>query len=206
MRVSAFRSLSMTRIDRPEALRLLDRAIDLGAHQRREPLGGLVQDQQARVGHQRATDGEHLLLAARKLAAEVALPLRELREQRVHALERPRRRARSPGRGRDEVLAHGEVGEDLPPFGHQPEPRLRDAIRGQPVQRLALETDRPGAAARHAHDRAHRRRLAHAVAPEQRHDLARAHRERDAEQHLAAPVGGLEALDFERHAGTSSPR
>jgi hypothetical protein len=42
---------------------------DLLADQRGEALGRFVQDQQPGVGHQRAPDREHLLLAARQLVA-----------------------------------------------------------------------------------------------------------------------------------------
>src|SRR5712671_326114 len=37
---------------------------DLGTDERREPLGRLVEDQEARISHQRAADRQHLLLAA----------------------------------------------------------------------------------------------------------------------------------------------
>src|SRR5207249_8795223 len=40
---------------------------DLGAHERRQPFGGFVEDEQSRVGHQGTPDGEHLLLAAREI-------------------------------------------------------------------------------------------------------------------------------------------
>src|SRR5262247_4514108 len=59
----------------------LHAAPDLGAHERREPFGGLVEDEQARVRHQRATDREHLLLAAGERAAEASRARRELGEQ-----------------------------------------------------------------------------------------------------------------------------
>src|SRR5258708_1193076 len=49
---------------------------DLLAHQRREPLGRLVEDEEVRIGHERPADGEHLLLAARELVAEVFHALR----------------------------------------------------------------------------------------------------------------------------------
>jgi hypothetical protein len=58
------------RAQRPEA------APDLLAHQRRQPLGRLVEDQQARLGDQGAADREHLLLAAGELVAEVVAPSR----------------------------------------------------------------------------------------------------------------------------------
>ena len=50
---------------------------DLLAHQRRQSLGGLVENQQARVGQQRTADRQHLLLAAGQLVAHVLLPLGE---------------------------------------------------------------------------------------------------------------------------------
>jgi hypothetical protein len=39
-------------------------APDVFADQRCQALGGFVQDQQVRVGHERAANGQHLLLAA----------------------------------------------------------------------------------------------------------------------------------------------
>src|SRR5688500_10585436 len=50
-------------------LELRDGAADLLHDDRREALGGLVQQEQARTGAQDPGDGEHLLLAARKLGA-----------------------------------------------------------------------------------------------------------------------------------------
>ena len=55
-----------------------------------ESLGRLVHDQKARIAEERAGDREHLLLAARKLAAAVPAPLGETREGRIDALDRPR--------------------------------------------------------------------------------------------------------------------
>src|SRR5229473_573825 len=46
---------------------------DLAHHQRRQALGGLVQNQQFRVDEQGTADRQHLLLAARELPA-AALP------------------------------------------------------------------------------------------------------------------------------------
>src|SRR5258707_8957579 len=71
-------------------LQLLDRAVDLDADQRRQALRGLVEDEHPRIGHQRAPDRKHLLLAAGELAAEVPAPLGELREEREYARQRPR--------------------------------------------------------------------------------------------------------------------
>src|SRR5213593_607959 len=47
----------------PPRLQAFHAAPDLGADERREPFRRLVEDDQARVRHQRASDREHLLLA-----------------------------------------------------------------------------------------------------------------------------------------------
>src|SRR2546427_12353316 len=66
----------------------LDAAPDLGPDQRGEPLGRLVQDEQARVRHQGAPDREHLLLSPRERDAEAAGAGRQLREQIEDLLDR----------------------------------------------------------------------------------------------------------------------
>ena len=53
---------------------------DLLDDERREPERGLVEQQQLRPAHQRARDGEHLLLAARQRAAALVQALLEARE------------------------------------------------------------------------------------------------------------------------------
>src|SRR5258708_4346970 len=143
---------------------LRDRAVYLRPNERREAFGGLVEDQQARIGHQRAPDGEHLLLAAGELVAVVAMAGLELREERLHAPERPR--AAPPGGG-DEVFADGGGGEDLAAFGHQADARLRDAVGGQAADPLAIKGDHTRLRRGDADDRFDGRGLAHAVAAEQ---------------------------------------
>jgi hypothetical protein len=46
-------------------------APDLARDQRRQAFRGFVEDEHVGVGHQRAADGEHLLLAAGQLLAAV---------------------------------------------------------------------------------------------------------------------------------------
>src|SRR5260370_10488668 len=60
---------------------------DLLDQDRGEAERGLVEQQQARARHERAGNGEHLLLATRKRAAALMQALLEAREQREHALE-----------------------------------------------------------------------------------------------------------------------
>ncbi len=180
---------------------------DLLAHQRREPLGRLVQDQQVRVGHQRAADGEHLLLAARKLVAHVVRALGEPREKLEHSAWGPGIGPRRAVAGkRDQILAHREVGKDLPPFGHQRNAGARDAIGRLALDALAAEADRSAFGARQAHDGAHGGGLAHAVTAQQCRCLAGLDLEIQLEEHLTCPVGGLEIPDLQHQAATSSPR
>src|SRR5512138_2911677 len=66
-------------------------APDLGTHERRQAFGGLVEDEQAWVRHQGASDREHLLLAAGERAAEDARARRELGEQLEDRVDSPGR-------------------------------------------------------------------------------------------------------------------
>ncbi len=64
---------------------------------RREAFERLVEQQQRRVGHQRARDRQHLLLAAGQLIAHVAAPFLDAREQvvdRASESQRPGRATR----------------------------------------------------------------------------------------------------------------
>src|SRR5690606_39080185 len=158
------------------------------------------------VGHERAADGEHLLLAARELVAVVVLAAAEVREELVDPVERPGALSAGPVRGRrDQVLPHREVGEDLPALRDEADAALRDPVRGLPADAAALEADVAAARTHDPHDGAHRGGLAHAVAAEERDDLAGGDVEVHLEEDLALPVGGLEAADLE-HQPASSPR
>ena len=123
----------MTRIDSPSACSAARQAKISARDQRRQALGGLVEDQQRRVGHQRPADRQHLLLAAGELAAAVAAALGQAREQAVDAVEGPARRAAAGGGGGDEVLLDAEGREHLPPLGDQADPGA--GRRGAPAHR-----------------------------------------------------------------------
>ena len=127
-RISAPTFLSITRIDSPLCLEPRQAAPDLGADQRRQALGRLVEDQQPRIGHQRAADRQHLLLAAGELIAHAAAAL----GQRAETARRPapassRRRAATAVASR--FSRTDEIRENLPAFRHQPDAALRDAVR-----------------------------------------------------------------------------
>src|SRR5438876_2960032 len=64
-----------------------DGAADLLHDHRREALGGLIEQQEARTGAQDAPDREHLLLAARELGALALQPLVQVGKQLIDARE-----------------------------------------------------------------------------------------------------------------------
>ncbi len=180
-------------------------APDLGADQRGKALRRLVQHQQARIRHQGPADRQHLLLPAREGAGRLASPLAQTRKQRDDTVERPAAGATvTRAGGGDEIFFDGERRKDPPPFRHQAEAQTGDGMRRQARERLPLEVDPAAARPVEAHDGAHRRRLAHAVAADQRHHFAGPRRHGQAEQHPAAPVAGLDSV--ERQHQCASPR
>ncbi len=76
---------------------------------------------------------------------------------------------------------------------------------GRRSTRRALELDDAVLRRQQAHDGVHGRRLAHAVAPHQGHDLAGVDGELHAEQGLARAVESRELAHAQHHA-VSSPR
>ncbi len=72
-----------------------------------ERAGRLVEDEDARIGHQRAGDGEALALAAREAAAALAdhgvVAIRQFEDEFM--------RARELGRGNDRLDGHGGIGQ-----------------------------------------------------------------------------------------------
>jgi hypothetical protein len=104
---------------------------DLLDELRRQAHRRLVEEQQLRLGHQRAADGEHLLLAAGQRAAFWVL--------RSAAAGTARRRGRvSLGRSslaralvgaHLEVLEHAHAGEDAAALGRLADAHLDDLVR-----------------------------------------------------------------------------
>ena len=63
--------------------------LDLGDDDRRQPFGRLVHDEQLRVGQKRARDRQHLLFAARELAAAMVLAFGKAGKRLVDAIDGP---------------------------------------------------------------------------------------------------------------------
>src|SRR5579859_2785860 len=103
----------------PLPVQLPDEGEELLDRDRRQAERRLVEDQEARLGHQAAADREHLLLAAGERARALRGALLEPRKDVQHPLEVPR--AARPGAAvaaELEVLLHAEVGKHAAAFGN----------------------------------------------------------------------------------------
>ena len=192
----------MTRMARV-ALQRVDGGPDLLADDGGEALGRLVEDEEARVGHQRAADGEHLLLAAGEGAGGLGAALGEAGEELLDAGLGPGAGAGGGG----EVLLDGERREAAAALGDEADAEAGDAVDGEAAGGVAGEGDRAVARAEERGDGADGGGLAHAVAAHEGDDLALGDVEVDAEEGLAGAVEGGDAFEVEerRHAA-SSPR
>ena len=190
--------------DHDERLALVGEAADfeVEALGRRavEVARGLVGEDEAGAVHERARDGDALLLAAGELRRAVAEPLAEpeLFEQR----SRPRLRLaaeRLPadhGRHRD-VLQRRELRQQVVEL--EDEADLLVAELREPVVRLrehvaAAVFYASGGGPVERAEQVEQRALARAALPDDRHHLALAHRERHAAQHLQLARLGLVRL------------
>ena len=157
----------------PAGDQLADRALDVLDDRRLNALGRLVEDQQPRSHRQRAADRELLLLAAREIAAAPAraccfstgnISKMQFRNPRAALLRR---------QAHLQVLLDRQPRKDVAPLRHiadaQRSARGRAAARDAP----AVEGDLARADRQQAHQAPEQRRLADAVAAEQRRARAR---------------------------------
>ena len=141
---------------------------------------------------QRPGDRQHLLLAARERAAGLAQPLLqdgEVREDLVG--DGAVAVALRPG-PHQQVLPHRELGEDAAALRHVGHAEPGDAVGRKALDRGPVELDTPFGGPEQPDQRLHQRRLADAVAPEQRQHLALAELAVDAGQDRDGAVGGVE--------------
>src|SRR5262245_10925095 len=184
---------------RLQAAKLLVQSLD---NERRQALRRLVEEQHLRTSHQRASDREHLLLAAREGARALSPPLEEVGEQLEDALGCPHRRSPvPPGLPRNlEVLPHGQVREDAPVLRHVADPQPSHAEWWQALQVAAAQPDAALARRREPDDALEGRRLAGAIAPEEADDLALADLEGEIDEDVAVSVERVDVQHLEeRH-------
>ena len=180
-------------------------AVEALDHEGREPERDLVHQQEARVGHEPAADGQHLLLAPREVRARLAAALGQHREQLVDSREGPAARPAAVGADQ-QVLLDAQAGEDPAPLGHQHDAAVHQLVRGRPADRRAVEVDGGGGHRQGTRDRAEHRGLAGAVGADDRDRLAFPGFERDVEEGLEASVEGAQAADAQQGHCTSIPR
>ncbi len=133
-----------------------------------DALGRLVEDEKLGLHHQRAGDGELLLLAAGKVAAAAPEHVAEHREERKNLVVDHALGALQRGEAGHQVLAHGEQRKNLAPLRHVAETRLGAQVAGKPGHVVVVPADRAGGDHVLADDGAQKRRLADAVPTEHR--------------------------------------
>ncbi|CAM2160090.1 hypothetical protein PT2222_70073 [Paraburkholderia tropica] len=163
---------------------VLTRAFDHGVDETARHRGAqaereFVEQHHARTAQQRTRHSHHLLLAAAQLSGahvQARFEFGEDIEQRVGREIGEAHVFRDRERGKQAATLDDEAGA-------APRARMRRAR-----ERLAVEQDLAFDLRQEARDGEQRRRLARAVAAEQRDDLARVHVERDVAQDLAAAI------------------
>src|SRR5881409_1872735 len=157
----------------------------------------LVEQHQDRLGHERAVDRQHLLLAAAERPRQLRSPLGQDGEARVHALERPLDRALVGPRVRPhlEVLEDGQLREELAALGNVRDPEAHDFLGGQALDPAPPEADRSARGSGEPGDALEGRGLARSVGAEQGDDGAFEHLERDALERLDTAVERLDSVE-----------
>src|SRR6266567_648158 len=180
------------------ALEHSDNLSDLRDHAWHQTFCRLVQQNDLRLEHHRARDGEHLLLAPGKRAARLIATLGQYRKIFVDLVQElvfsglRHAVAIEPGA---QVLDHRQQAKDPPVLGN-----VRDADPRQPMSRhlgngLPFEPHLAFTWADKAGDGLQGRALADSVAPEQTDDLRLSDFERYTVQDVALAVVGVDILD-----------
>src|SRR6266498_4046645 len=116
---------------------------------RRQPLGGLVEQQDTRIAHEGARHREHLLLAAGEAAPTTPRHLPELGKILEDARDTP---PASPLGADEQVLHHREIAEDTSILGYPADAEPTDLVSGQPLDGLPVEADRAAGDLDETHD------------------------------------------------------
>ena len=185
------------------ALEVTDHREHLADQFRVERRGDLVEQQQARVVHQRPDDRHPLLLAAGE-PVRVAVRLVGQADP-GQPLHRPLARLGGrplvhPGRGERDVAQHGHVREQVVRLEHHADP-LPDLVRIDPRvgDVLAVQPDRAVVDLGEQVDAAQQRRLARAGGADQRHHLVFVHVQAQVVEHHRGAEDLPDVAAFEQH-------
>ncbi len=188
------------------AVDVADRLEDLLDQDGRQPHARLVEQQQARAGHQRPADGEHLLLAARERARDLGQAFLEAREEGEDPLEVGLDPVIAPAVGaHHEVLLDAQTLEDAPALGDMGDPAKHDLVGGHAGQRLVVERDRALPRRHQPGNGLERGRLAGSIVAEDGDDFAAAHLDPDALEGVDLVVEDVETLNLQHGPSACGP-
>ncbi len=186
-------------------IQFFDRLENLFHDEWRQAQRRLIQQQQFRPPHQRASDRKHLLLAAGQRAAALMRARFQQREQGVDTFQIRVEAVGIVGNDRAhlQILEHRHAREDAPALRRLHDAEPRDLVHRELRDVASLKQNAAVAGAGAAKDRHHQRGLARAVAADQRDDLALIDIETDAVQDRQHAVTGGDVLDGEEGGGHS---
>ena len=135
---------------------------------RGEALGRFVHHEKPRIAEQSARYREHLLFAARELSAAVVAALRQSRECRIDPVDRPRMAASARAFAETQRLVDGKTRPEAASLRHEADAGADDLVRLRGRDFASVETHGARPRPHQADDRVAKRRLAHAVAADDR--------------------------------------
>src|SRR5207244_12181389 len=165
------------------ALGLLQHRSDTLDKQWGQPLGGLVEEQHARAGPERASDREHLLLSTGELRAGVGTPLAQNGKRFVDPIEWPS--GVRDDRRECQVLLYTERGVNPAVIRDMAEACSRAGVRRQARDVTPVQANGASALPVETHEASQKRGLAGAVPSDERDELAFA----DVQRHVAQRLG-----------------
>ena len=178
-------------------LEVADDAENLFHQDGRQAHGGLVEQHDLGVEHDRAGHGQHLLLATRQGASELVAAFFKAGEQFHGAFQIALHVALGAAAGQarkgaqDQVVGDGHGGKHAPAFGRVRQAQLGDGVRLHAVGARAVQGDLACGGRDHAGDGAHGGGFASAIGADQRDHFALGHFHGNAMQDLHFAVTGF---------------
>ena len=184
----------------PILVKPVDDVADLAHHPGHEALRRLVEEDDPRVQHHGARDGQHLLLAARQGAPGLAAALGqhgEVAEDLLQQLVLARLGHSRPVEAGAQVLGHREQPEHPAVLGDPRDAHVGEPVRRQPGHVPLVPAHSPPGGAHQPRDRLEGGALADAVPAEQPHHLPGLHLEGHPVQDVALAVVGVDVVEAE---------
>jgi hypothetical protein len=172
---------------------------------RGQPLSRFIQQDQGRVGHERAAHGQHLLLATRECRARRVGTLLQDGKQLVDLGYGPWAFAAHSG-AQVQVFLDREVGHNASTLRHHHDAVLRGHVSPQFGVVLTTKVDMPFAQAGQSQNGVDHGGFSHTVATDQRHPFARIHLQVQAVQDVRRTVVSMDIFQIQQCAHAALPR